>query len=367
MTSKERMLVALQGGTPDRLPITIHQWQPYHLQRHMGGMSALEAFRATGLDASMTAWDCLAEVASPDWRCTAEPLGTHDGWRRTRHTLATPAGPLIRTTASDPTTTFHVEPLIKTEADADAFLRYWPRYRLDRAQVQQAYDQTGDAGILRGFVIGFAQGGPWQDFCELVGTQRAIYWALDEPAFVHEFLDQMTRRKVAFVHDELAGARYDLIETGGGAASSTVISPAMFDEFCVPYDRRIHTALHEEGFRVVYHTCGGMMAILDRIPANGCDASETLSPPGVGGDIRDEDRATVKRVLGGKVALIGGIDQSQFEAPCPPESIAAQVRGCFETFGAGGAHICSASDHFFEAPPENLRALAAAAERCRYR
>jgi hypothetical protein len=30
MTSKERMLIALSNGKPDRLPVTIHQWQPYH-------------------------------------------------------------------------------------------------------------------------------------------------------------------------------------------------------------------------------------------------------------------------------------------------------------------------------------------------
>ena len=36
MTSKERMLVALRRGKPDRMPVTIHQWQAYHLQKFMG-------------------------------------------------------------------------------------------------------------------------------------------------------------------------------------------------------------------------------------------------------------------------------------------------------------------------------------------
>ena len=30
MTSKERLLTALDKGIPDRLPVTVHQWQPYH-------------------------------------------------------------------------------------------------------------------------------------------------------------------------------------------------------------------------------------------------------------------------------------------------------------------------------------------------
>ncbi|KKL83228.1 hypothetical protein LCGC14_1976910, partial [marine sediment metagenome] len=40
----------------------------------------------------------------------------------------------------------------------------------------------------------------------------------------------------------------------------------------------MHDALHEHGFLVTYHTCGGMMNILDLIIENGTDASETLSP-----------------------------------------------------------------------------------------
>ena len=39
----------------------------------------------------------------------------------------------------------------------------------------------------------------------------------------------------------------DVVETGGGASSSTVISPKMHDEFCLPYDRDMHRAVHDAG------------------------------------------------------------------------------------------------------------------------
>ena len=51
MTSKERMLCAIEGRIPDRLPVTVHQWQPYHLKTYMNGMSDIEANKACGLDA----------------------------------------------------------------------------------------------------------------------------------------------------------------------------------------------------------------------------------------------------------------------------------------------------------------------------
>ncbi|HEY64926.1 MAG TPA: hypothetical protein G4O02_10185, partial [Caldilineae bacterium] len=53
MTPRERMLAALARDVPDRVPVTVHQWQPYHLDRYLGGMSDLEAFRYFGLDAAI--------------------------------------------------------------------------------------------------------------------------------------------------------------------------------------------------------------------------------------------------------------------------------------------------------------------------
>lgn len=53
MTSKERMLRALALGKPDRLPATVHQWQQLHLDTYLGGIDALVARQACGLDASI--------------------------------------------------------------------------------------------------------------------------------------------------------------------------------------------------------------------------------------------------------------------------------------------------------------------------
>ena len=366
MTGKERMLIALGRGKPDRLPVTIHQWQRYHLQQFMGGMDQVQAFEATGLDASVTPLDISSLEPSSSWCLVSEDLGVRDGHRLCRYRIDTPQGQLTWMNGENEYTSFVVEHPIKTERDAEMFLTYWPDTHLDQQRLGYWYDRTGDLGIVRGFVAAFAQPGPWQEFCEMVGTERAILWAIDDPAFVHRFLEAMTRRKIEYIHREMRGARFDLIEHGGGAASSTVISPAMFDEFCLPYDRRIIAALHEEGFRVVYHTCGGMMAILDHIPLNGADASETLSPPGVGGDIKAEQQQTVKRVLGTKVALIGGIDQGWTLTEGSAEDIRREVTACFKTFGKEGGYICSASDHFFHTPAENLMALAAAGRECAY-
>jgi hypothetical protein len=68
MTPRERMLTALNRGVPDRLPVTIHQWQPYHLTKYMGGASDIEAFRQVGLDTAITIWDVNTEKTTAQWQ-----------------------------------------------------------------------------------------------------------------------------------------------------------------------------------------------------------------------------------------------------------------------------------------------------------
>ena len=50
MTSKQRLVTALQRGAADRLPVTTHHLMPYFLDTYMGGMSNQACFDHFGLD-----------------------------------------------------------------------------------------------------------------------------------------------------------------------------------------------------------------------------------------------------------------------------------------------------------------------------
>ena len=92
MTSKERMLLAIHKQTPDRLPVTIHQWQDYHLNTYMGGMTALEAFTACGLDAALNYYEADTPESS-QWQVEAKTTKLPD-YIRTDYTIHTPEGDL---------------------------------------------------------------------------------------------------------------------------------------------------------------------------------------------------------------------------------------------------------------------------------
>lgn len=362
MTPKERMLAALALGVPDRLPASVHQWQPYHLNHYLGGISALEAFRRFGLDAAIVAPVHHTRTSTAQWQVTSRARTNEAGNRVTEVRIETPRGTLTQLLEADERTEWVVEPIIKHPEDMELVRDYMPTPLLAPAPVAAAYEELGRDGILRGFVFG-DQGGPWQHACQLHGTQNMIMATYDDPSWVHQLLRALTDKKLQYVEESLTGLPLDLIETGGGAASSTVISPSIFRDFCLPYDREIHDALHAAGHRVVYHTCGGMMPILELIVENGCDAAETLAPAGVGGDV---DPGEVKRRIGRRVALIGGLDQFNVLTDGSPAHIRAEVHRLFEALGPGGGYIISPSDHFFDTGEENLHAYAESARECVY-
>ncbi len=114
------------------------------------------------------------------------------------------------------------------------------------AEVNRAADAMGERGIVRGHICCFdvfGQPGCWQDACCLAGTERLILATYDDPAWVHEFLRILQRRKRVFVQS-LAGARYDFAGTGRRGRLLHGDFPAIFDRFVAPYDCELIEAAH---------------------------------------------------------------------------------------------------------------------------
>jgi uroporphyrinogen decarboxylase len=384
MTSRQRFLAALRRERPDRLPVTTHHVMPSFLQKYMGGIGNDEFFDRFGLDPIRWVSAYLADksrgeyldplyspgylearrVVSDCWRVIPEPVANPQ-YRTVRYRFVTPGKTLTMVLQSDEHTTWVSERLVKEKADIDAIARYAVPPRCDVAEINRLADEYGDRGIIRGTLPGFevyGQPGCWQDAAVLFGVENLIYATADDPGWVHTFLQVLMERKQAFL-SSLAGAKMDLVEFGGGDASSTVISPRIFDAFVAPYDAPLIARAHEMGQRVVYHTCGGMMPFLERIAGMNPDAMETFTPIAMGGDTR---LAEAKRRIGDRVCLIGGFDQFHYFVGCSPEETRKAVRKCFEAAGPGGGYILSPSDHFFDADLTLLEAYADEARCCIY-
>jgi len=365
MTGRERFLAAMNRGKADRLPCAVHSWMERYLRVYLGGISGHEAFRRFGMDPIEYAGPILkySETDQANWQVTTVDLGANaDGICSWREEITTPGGMLSRTLSRNDYTQWETEHLIKSERDFELFERYHPiPVDSDSSPMHQARAKVGDDGIVRSWALGYGQGSPWQDLCILMGTEPAIMAAMDKPDWVHHALKVILDRRLKIM-SFMKGGPLDLIETGGGAGSSTVISPSMFREFCRPYDTIQNKALHDLGFKIVYHLCGGVMPMLDLVAQTGADGLETMTPPGMGGDC---DLAEAHRRIGHKLFFVGGFDQRAGFECGTPESVRQQVRTLFAACPNGG-YICSPSDHFFDGAPQNVQAFADACKECKY-
>lgn len=385
MTSRERLLAALNLEVPDRLPATTHHVIPYFLEKYMKGISYPEFFEHFGLDPVF--WitshkpDTAAgdycdpaqgkpgflqprRICSANWRIKTEKI-PHPKYNVVRYLLITPKKTLTMVLESDAHTTWVSERMIKEKTDIEILAEYAPAPLCDVEAVNRQVAETGGKGMIRGTLPGFdiyGQPGCWQDAAVLFGVEALIMQTFEDPEWVHFFLKIMQQRKEKFANS-LKGAQFDLIEHGGGDASSTVISPKIFDEFVAPYDAPLIDIMHRKGQKVVYHTCGGMMPLLERIADMNPDAAETFTPVGMGGDV---DLRKAKKRIGHRMCMIGGFDQFHYFVDCKPEDTRREVRRCFEEAGEGGGFILSPSDHFFDAEPELIQAYADTARQCIY-
>jgi uroporphyrinogen decarboxylase len=385
MHSKDRFIITLEGGKADRMPVTSHHIMPSFLDRYMDGISDQEFFDFLGIDPinwvmayrfstdkgeyfdpGHTSLGFLEarRVLSDHWQVVIEPL-KDPRYATQRFSIMTPEKELSMVLQSNEHTTWLADHLVKEKSDIEIIAKYMTYPLCDVEEINRAADAFGSRGLIRGHISafeGFGQPGCWQDAACLYGIQNLIMASIEDPQWVFSFLDILKERKKVYI-DSLKGARYDLLELGGGDASTTVISPEIFNNFVAPYDAELIEAAHRAGQRIVYHTCGGMMPILEDIAAMQPDAMETFTPPAMGGDA---DLREAKKRIGDNVCMIGGMDQFHYFKGCTGEETRAEVRRCFEEAGEGGGFILAPSDHFFEADLDLLKAFADEALTCTY-
>ena len=137
LTSKQRMLISINGGIPDRLPVTTHHVQPYFLKQYMNGMSNEDFFNYFGLDPILWVCPCKPDeskgeylgftpcktklIFSDDWRIGWEYI-SEQPYPTIRYTIFTPKGNLTTIIQSNDYTCWVTERLVKNKKDIELVL-----------------------------------------------------------------------------------------------------------------------------------------------------------------------------------------------------------------------------------------------------
>lgn len=111
----------------------------------------------------------------------------------------------------------------------------------------------------------------------LLGLEKLLLAMVDEPIEVHRALRR--RQEIALAQAEeicRAGARF--IWIGEGMASGSLISPAMYRQFVLPYERELTARIRELGALSLLHICGNTTKLLPDIAASGADGCDVDAP-----------------------------------------------------------------------------------------
>ena len=125
----------------------------------------------------------------------------------------------------------------------------------------------------------FIRGNCDQSPFSLAGLIRGMQsWMMDllDPTkhdLAHELLEHCTKITTQFV-DLMAETGAHGLSNGDSLAGPDMISPDMYKEFALPYQKRVIDSAHQRGLPYILHICGNTNLILSDMISSGADGLE---------------------------------------------------------------------------------------------
>jgi hypothetical protein len=395
MTSRERVLMAVNFREPDRVPLdlggSIMSGIMAHpldrLRRHLGlparpvkvyevfqmlGEVEMDLVERLGLDVlpveppvqffglrregwkPWRLWDGTEVLVPGQFAVEADPGG---GWLL--HTAGDPARPVE---GRMPRNGFYFDMSALTESHYD----YQPppleqvrrEYRIDAEELEalqaraEQLRRTTDKALFLGCwdKLGLPWVGSIPDFLVLMLTDKA---------YVKDLFAVRTETALA----NLAGLKshlgqnIDILGLDGtdyGSQNSELFSPDLFAELYVPYFKiQTDWVRRNTAWKTWLHTCGSVTRLLPLLVEAGVDILNPVQTSAVG-----MDPAWLKGRFGARIAFWGGGVDTQRTLPfASPEEVAAEVRERLRIFAPGGGFVFNTIHNIQQGtPPQNIAA-----------
>jgi hypothetical protein len=338
MTSRERLLTALGGGQPDRVPVSIYEHSPFNdawANREPSYAPLIELERRLG---DMFVWPKLELpmlLGSPAMmRITETPRADGAVVRTTE--IDTPRGLLRTVERRDPglMTWWQIEPVIKSNDDIERVLSIPDSPAVSTTDAMRALQtQVGNRGVIL-FTLGDALGHvvglfDYEDFVRRCMRDDGPIVALLAKA------QTLILQAIRTLGDGLGTAIFRL--WGPEYCGAPLMNPRrFFRRYVVEPDRAATELIHEIGHLSVIHCHGRLRDILDMIAETGADGLEPIETLPL--QTADVTLAEVKARIGGRMCLMGGMQALHLETASPAE-VREHVRQAIAEAGAGGGLI----------------------------
>ncbi len=193
--------------------------------------------------------------------------------------------------------------------------------------------------------------GPFSHIAFLMGLERVMLATADDPVGLLRAVEKRLPLALSWV-DEMARFDPAAIWIGEGFASSNLISPRVYREFVLPFEKIVCEKIRSLGIPSVLHICGRLApAALDAIAASETDCLEIDWPVNV---------VQTRARLGKGVALKGNLNTTTL-VQAGPETIYQLSRELVEAMeGQTGFILSSGCALGRDTPPANVDAMAQA-------
>ena len=220
---------------------------------------------------------------------------------------------------------------------------------LDRLQAVRHFAQRCKGDIP---IIGWVEG-PFAELCDLAGISEIMMELMDEPEAIHAALQVCLQQAVDFA---LAQVREGADIIGIGDAAASLIGPANYREFALPYETALIEQIHKAGAKVKLHICGDINPILPGIAETGADIVDCdwmVDLPRAAG------------LLEGKAVVCGNFDPVAVLLQGTPETVETAVASCLAATPPSSI-IAAGCEVPRDTPEENFKAVAHALARYNY-
>ncbi len=250
MDSLERTICFIEGGRPDRIPF--HPILMRFAAKHAG--VRYRDFCLSHTHKCMANIKCAADFQS-DWVNTmsdayaeAEAFGTK---------LSYPVDdlPMVQKYAVEEISDISRMTVLKP----GEFGRLMERC----AEIREYRALT--AGKM--FICGWVEG-PLAEYCDIRDINLAMTDLYEYPAEVHRALDIITESAMAFITAQVSEGAHCI---GIGDSVCSLISPELYDEFCLDREKALVEHIHRLGALAKIHICGNISAILPAVISTGTD------------------------------------------------------------------------------------------------
>ncbi len=256
----------------------------------------------------------------------------------TRIRYSTPLGEVEEVLENAPLaeTIFKMEFAVKEEADFEVleYLFDHTIYGDNCGEVTKAIEETGEEGLVGGAGLG----APLVRLFRFREPAKLLLDSYDRPDVIKRAADAIHRSHLR-AYEIIKKSPAEVIIAYCADLSASLISPAMFERYALPYLREYAEILHCEGKLLIVHLCGHLEALLPLLKQTGIDGICSLTLPPMGDTTID----MVRDVLGDDFPVIGGLDPVLF-ALQTPDRVRSHVEATLEGLSHTRGLILAPSD-----------------------